>query len=54
MIEFLNSFIQETGWLPNYGANDGSNLFPLTGDDYRDFRSSLNFASTVNSGTFYL
>lgn len=50
MIEFLNSFIQENGWLPNYGSNDGANLFPVTGDDYRDFRSSLNFASAVNSG----
>ncbi|RXJ77992.1 hypothetical protein CRV03_03205 [Arcobacter sp. F155] len=50
MIEFLNSFIQENGWLPNYGSNDGANLFPLTGDNYRDFRSSLNFASVVNRG----
>lgn len=50
MIEFLNSFIQENGWLPNYGSNDGANLFPLTSDGYRDFRSSLNFASAVNSG----
>lgn len=52
MIEFLNSFIQENGWLPNYGSNDGAKLFPLTSDDYRDFRSSLNFASVVNSGNF--
>jgi hypothetical protein len=50
MIEFLNSFIQENGLLPNYGSNDGSNLFPLTGDDYRDFRSSLNLALAVNEG----
>jgi hypothetical protein len=50
MIEFLYSFVQENGWLPNYGSNDGANLFPLTGDNYRDFRSSLNFASVVNSG----
>ncbi|WP_066358628.1 heparinase II/III family protein [Aliarcobacter cryaerophilus] len=50
MIEFLNSFVQENGWLPNYGSNDGANLFLLTGNDYRDFRSSLNFASVVNSG----
>lgn len=50
MIEFLNSFIQQNGWLPNYGSNDGANLFPLTGDNYRDFRSSLNFASVVNKG----
>jgi len=49
MIEFLNSFIQENGWLPNYGSNDGANLFPMTGDDYRDFRSSLNFGSSINS-----
>lgn len=50
MIEFLNSFVQENGWLPNYGSNDGANLFLLTGNDYRDFRSSLNLASVVNSG----
>ena len=50
MIEFLNSFIQENGWLPNYGSNDGANLFPIADDDYRDFRSSLNLASVVNSG----
>ena len=50
MIEFLNSFVQENGWLPNYGSNDGANLFPLAGDNYRDFRSSLNLASVVNGG----
>lgn len=50
MIEFLNSFLQDNGWLPNYGSNDGANLFPITGDDYRDFKSSLNFASVANSG----
>jgi len=50
MIEFLNSFLQDNGWLPNYGSNDGANLFPLTGDNYRDFRSSLNLASVVIRG----
>jgi len=50
MIEFLNFFIQENGWLSNYGSTDGANLFPITGDDYRDFRSNLNFASVINSG----
>ncbi len=44
MILFLNSFIQENGWLPNYGSNDGANLFPIDSSDYRDFRTSLNFA----------
>jgi hypothetical protein len=49
MIYFLNAFIQEKGWLPNYGSNDGANLFPISNDDYRDFRSSLNFAQALNS-----
>ena len=49
MIHFLNAFIQENGWLPNYGSNDGANLFPVSNDNYRDFRSSLNFAQVVNS-----
>jgi len=44
MAEFLNSFLQDDGWLPNYGSNDGANLFPATDTDYRDFRTSLNFA----------
>lgn len=47
MIVFLYSFVQENGWLPNYGSNDGANLFPLSSDDYRDFRNSLNFAMAV-------
>lgn len=50
MIEFLNSFVQKNGWLSNYGSNDGANLFPVTGDDYRDFRSSLNVANVLDSG----
>jgi hypothetical protein len=44
MIVFLNSFIQENGSLSNYGSNDGANLFPIDDSDYRDFRTSLNFA----------
>jgi hypothetical protein len=48
MIKFLNSFIQENGWLPNYGTNDGANLFPIAANDYRDFRVNLNFASAVS------
>ncbi len=44
MIDFLNSFIQENGLLPNYGSNDGANLFPVDTSDYRDFRTSLDFA----------
>lgn len=32
----------KTGYLPNYGANDGALFFPLTNCDYRDYRPSLN------------
>ncbi|PLY05599.1 MAG: hypothetical protein C0625_12255 [Arcobacter sp.] len=49
MIIFLNSFVQENGYLPNYGSNDGANLFPLSADNYRDFRNSLNFANIINN-----
>jgi len=44
MVVFLNSFIQSNGWLSNYGSNDGANLFPIVNSNYRDFRTSLNFA----------
>ncbi len=47
MIDFLYSFIQKDSWLPNYGTNDGVNLFPVSNSDYRDFRPSLNFASAL-------
>ena len=30
-----------TGWLPNYGNNDGALLFPLTDCHYRDYRPQL-------------
>jgi len=44
MIVFLNLFMQVNGYLPNYGSNDGANLFPINNSDYLDFRTSLNFA----------
>lgn len=31
-----------TGWLPNYGANDGALFFPLNDCHYRDYRPQLN------------
>lgn len=49
MVTFLQAFVQENGWLPNYGTNDGANLFPLSSNNYRDFRPSLNFASVLAS-----
>jgi hypothetical protein len=47
-LEFLKSFVNpENGRLPNYGANDGSLLFPLNNLDYRDYRGQLNALSMV-------
>ncbi len=51
MMVFLLSFMQKNGWLPNYGNNDGTNLFPASNADYRDFRPSLNFAAAVSKKT---
>ena len=51
MVQFFYSFIQDNGFLPNYGSNDGANLFPVMESDYRDFRPHLNFASAVVNGT---
>jgi hypothetical protein len=39
-----------TGDAPNIGANDGANLLPLTGADYRDFRPSVMLASALFLG----
>lgn len=30
------------GWLPNYGANDGALFFPLSDNDYRDYKPQLD------------
>ena len=31
-----------SGLLPNYGANDGALIFPLSNSDFRDYRNTLN------------
>ncbi|KJZ27718.1 heparinase II/III family protein [Pseudoalteromonas fuliginea] len=36
-----------SGDAPNLGANDGARLIPLTSTDYRDFRPSVQLASTL-------
>ena len=33
---------EKSGWLPNYGANDGALFFPLSSHDYRDYRPQLD------------
>ncbi len=40
-----------TGWLPNYGNNDGALFFSLTESHFRDFRPQLNALEEVLSST---
>jgi len=41
-LTFLRTcMIDEHGWLPNYGANDGALFFPLSTAHYRDYRPQL-------------
>jgi hypothetical protein len=40
----------ETGDVPNRGANDGTLIFPVTSCDYRDFRSTINAISYLITG----
>ncbi len=37
----------KTGWLPNYGNNDGALFFPLTESHFRDYRPQLLALATV-------
>ena len=47
--QFLYSFVQENGHLPNYGSNDGANLFPFTSSEYRNYKESINFAFSLHN-----
>jgi hypothetical protein len=48
---WLYSFVNPTtGDAPNFGANDGSRLLPLTDTDYRDFRPSVQLAMAIFEG----
>lgn len=40
----------ETGQLPNYGANDGALFFPLSDTDYSDFRPQINALHKLLTG----
>lgn len=44
---WLHSVTQPSGDASNIGANDGAQLLPLSNADYRDFRPSLQLASTL-------
>lgn len=53
----LQFLVQNTdpvsGYTPNYGANDGSLIFPLNNNDYRDFRPQLqSLAHTLNLNVY--
>jgi len=42
--------IEENGYLPNYGANDGALFFKLSNADYRDYRPQLQaLAAAIGS-----
>ena len=42
-----------SGDVPNIGANDGARLLAVSATDYRDFRPSVQLASTLFSGQSY-
>ncbi len=42
-VQFLRTcMVDENGYLPNYGANDGALFFKLNDAEYRDYRPCLN------------
>lgn len=50
-MEFLYQCLQEkSGWLPNYGSNDGALFFPFSDTDYRDYRPQLNSLGYLLTG----
>lgn len=50
-LQFLFACQDEyTGWLPNYGSNDGALFFKLNDCDYRDYRPQLNTLHVLLTG----
>jgi len=47
LIFLTNCLDEKSGWLPNYGANDGALFFKLNDNHYRDYRPQLEALSTV-------
>lgn len=41
---------ENTGWLPNYGSNDGALFFKWNSCDYRDYRPQLNVLHVLLTG----
>ena len=47
-LAFLRTcMVEENGWLPNYGANDGALFFKLSNAHYRDYRPQLQSLASV-------
>lgn len=47
-VRFLRTFQDESsGWLPNYGPNDGTLLFHLSSAHHRDFRPQLHALASL-------
>lgn len=50
-LDFLYQCLQEeNGNLPNYGSNDGALFFPLSNNDYRDYRPQLDHLHFILTG----
>jgi hypothetical protein len=50
-LNFLYQCLQkENGFLPNYGANDGALFFPLSENQYRDYRPQMNTLHVILTG----
>lgn len=48
---FLTDTLNTDGCAPNYGANDGANIFSLNGCGYRDFRPAIQPLTYLLDGT---
>jgi hypothetical protein len=48
--DFLATLMEADGTVPRHGADDGANLFPLSGCAYEDFRPAVGAALAIFTG----
>jgi len=48
--DFLAELMEPDGTVPRYGADDGANLFPLSGSSYSDHRPAVGMALVLFKG----
>jgi hypothetical protein len=48
--DFLATLMEEAGTVPRYGADDGAQLFPLSGCGFEDFRPAVGAALALFKG----